>query len=210
MSVTALIFLGVLAILAASGYAIGNTATAAAAPAVDTGNGDGDETQGAMNVGSTSSGHNTDGSLTGSAITADTSTWPGAQPAYPNAAVWDICTAVALAEGYNGGVGVAPYDLNNPGDLSPGDESGQAVQGPPQEHDGSLIIDFATVEDGFIALYVKFFNIVSGNSKVYPKTLTWTQVANIYAGNSSAWVKNVTNYLGVNPSSTPAQYAGLV
>ena len=203
------IFLVLLAILAASGYAIGTTSVTAAATIPDTGSIDETDNEGTNNVATASTGYNSDGSLTGSEITSDTSTWPGAQAAYPNAAIWDICTAVALAEGYNQGSGVAPYDLNNPGDLSPGDESGQAVAGPPENHDGSLIIDFATVEGGFIALYVKFFNIVSGNSKVYPKTLTWTQVANIYAGNSSAWVKNVTNYLGVDPSSTPAQYAGL-
>ncbi|HMD53088.1 MAG TPA: hypothetical protein VKJ65_00860, partial [Phycisphaerae bacterium] len=199
------------AILAASGYAIGTTSATAAATIPDNGTDDGttDGTGSASNPNVPTTGYNSDGSLTGSAITSDTSTWPGAQAAYPNAAVWDICTAVALAEGYNQGSGVAPYNLNNPGDLSPGDEQGQAVAGPPENHDGSLIIDFATVEGGFIALYVKFFNIVSGNSKVYPKTLTWTQVANIYAGDSGDWLNNVTGYLGVQPSSTPAQYAGL-
>ena len=154
-------------------------------------------------------GHYSNGSLTGSEITNDPSTWPGVQSGFSNGSIWDIVTAVALAEGYNQGSGVAPYDLNNPGDLSPGDEQGQAVAGPPENHDGSEIIDFSTAEGGFIALYIKFFNIASGNSKVYPKTLTWTQVAAIYAGDSGNWVKNVTNYLGVNPSSTPAQYAGL-
>jgi len=203
------IFLSLLAILAASGYAIGTISATAAATIPDTGSIDETDNEGTNNVATASTGYNSDGSLTGSAITSDTSTWPGAQAAYPNAAVWDICTAVALAEGYNQGSGVAPYNLNNPGDLSPGDEQGQAVAGPPENHDGSLIIDFATVEGGFIALYVKFFNIVSGNSKVYPKTLTWTQVANIYAGDSGDWLNNVTGYLGVQPSSTPAEYAGL-
>jgi hypothetical protein len=150
-----------------------------------------------------------DGSLTGNYITADTSTWPGSQPAYPNAAVWDICTAVALAEGYNDGSGTAPYDLNNPGDLSPGDEAGQATAGAPESHGGSNIIHFATCEGGFVALYTKFFNIASGNSKVYPASWTWAQVAAKYAGDSADWLNNVTNYLGVDPASTPAQYAGL-
>jgi hypothetical protein len=207
-----LVFLGLLAVLAASGYAIGvtNTIAATTTPNPDNPNGiatDDTSTTTPSNLGGT--GYNSDGSLTGSAITNDPTTWPGAQAAYPNAAVWDICTAVALAEGYNGGPGVAPYDLNNPGDLSPGDEAGQAVAGPPQSHGGSSIIDFATVEGGFVALYVKFFNIITGNSRVYPKTATWAQVAQTYAGDSANWVKNVTNYLGVDPASTPAQYAGL-
>lgn len=149
---------------------------------------------------------NSDQSLTGSYIAPDPSTWPGATPLYPDQSVWNICTAVALAEGFNQGVGTAPYDLNNPGDLSPGDESGQAVAGPPQVHDGSSIIMFATCEGGFIALYKKFANIRAGKSKVYPVTATWTQVAKLYAGNWQNWLNNVTSYLGVDPNSTPAQY----
>jgi hypothetical protein len=209
VTTTTLVFLGLIGVLLASGYAIGTgTATAAATTPTD----DTDNTSNpnvVVTATSNGPGYNSDQSLTGSAITNDPSTWPGAQAAYPNGSVWDICTAVALAEGYNGGPGVAPYDLNNPGDLSPGDEAGQAVAGPPENHDGSNIIDFATVEGGFVALYVKFFNIVSGNSRVYPKTATWTQVAQTYAGDSANWLKNVTQYLGVDPSSTPAQYAGL-
>ena len=201
-----LVMLGLLAVLAASGWAVGSAASTSAASTPDTSQDGTDE----LNVDySVVGGYNSDSSLTGSVITSDQSTWPGAQAAYPNGSVWDICTAVALAEGYDEGSGTAPYDLNNPGDLSPGDESGQAVAGPPENHDGSEIINFATVEGGFVALYIKFFNIVSGNSKVYRKTLTWTQVAAIYAGDSGDWLKNVTNYLGVDPSSTPAQYAGL-
>jgi hypothetical protein len=210
MNVLAYVFIGAIAVLLASGYAIGSASSNAIIPTAD------DSLFGAIvdsnatttpvtNVGT----FNSDGSLTGSPITNDPSTYPGAQPAYPLGAVWDIVTAVALAEGFNQGNGTAPYDLNNPGDLSPGDEQGQATAGPPQAHGGSNIIFFATVEGGFIALYQKFFNIVTGNSTVYPKTLTWTQVAQKYAGNSAAWVANVTNYLGVAPSSTPAQYAGL-
>jgi hypothetical protein len=151
--------------------------------------------------------YNSDSSLTGAPITNDPSTWPGAMLGYANGQIWNICAAVALAEGYNGGIGVAPYDLNNPGDLSPGDEAGQETAGLPETHGGSTIICFATAEGGWIALYTKFSNIVNGVSRVYPATYTWAQVAAIYAGNSSAWLNNVTSYLGVEPSTTPAQYA---
>ena len=140
-----------------------------------------------------------DRSLTGSEITANPATWPGDDK------IWNICAAVAMAEGYNLGNGAAPFDLNNPGDLSPGDEDGQRTNGS-QPHGGSFVIVFVTSEGGWTALYHKFSNIVSGRSSVYPKSLTWSQVAAKYAGNSAAWVANVTNYLGVDPSSTPEQY----
>ena len=150
---------------------------------------------------------NSDQSLTGSFITPSSNSWPGPIPDYPDAACWNICAAVALAEGYNLGPGAAPYDLNNPGDLSPGDEAGQDISGPPQVHDGSSIIQFATAEGGWIALYTKFDNIRHGRSRVYPITATWAQVAKTYAGNSTAWLNNVTSYLGVDQSTTPAQYS---
>jgi hypothetical protein len=144
--------------------------------------------------------HQSDGSITGSQITNDPSTWPGSDN------TWNVCTAVALAEGFNLGNGTAPYDLNNPGDLSPGDENGEATAGPAQQHGGSAIIYFSVCEGGFRALYAKFNRIANGQSSAYPITYTWTQVASVYAGNASAWLTNVTSYLGVDPNSTPAQY----
>jgi len=145
-------------------------------------------------------GYKSDGSLTGAAITQNSSTWPG------NDAYDTICTAIALAEGYNQGSGVAPYDLNNPGDLSPGDENGQPTCGAAQYHGGSNVIFFCTVEAGWTALRTKFQNIVNGESSVYAATDSWATVAAKYAGNSGAWLTNVTNYLGVDPSTTPANY----
>jgi hypothetical protein len=144
--------------------------------------------------------HTSDGSLTGSQITQDPSTWPNSDK------IWTVCKAVANAEGYYRGAGTAPFDLNNPGDLSPGDEAGQQTCGNPQHHDGSAIVHFCTAEGGWRALYHKFENIVQGKSKVYPQTWTWQQVAQKFAGDSQNWLNNVTNYLGVSPSSTPAQY----
>jgi hypothetical protein len=149
---------------------------------------------------STTFGYKSDGSLTGAPITNNPATWPGADN-------YDaICTAIALAEGYNQGAGVAPYDLNNPGDLSPGDENGQSTCGNAQYHGGSNVIFFCTVEAGWTALRNKFVNIVSGDSDVYAVTDTWAVVASKYAGNSAAWLANVTNYLGVGTDTTPADY----
>lgn len=192
------LFLVAIALLVFVGYATGSSATSAILGSLGTGN----PTNETGVVVSKS-----DQSLTGSFITADPATWPGPTPEYPNANVWNICAAVARAEGFSEGPGAAPYDLNNPGDLSPGDEAGQAVAGPPQYHDGSSIVCFATCEGGFVALYTKFEHIVEGLSHVYPVTWTWAQVAKEYAGDSAAWLTNVTSYLGVDPSSTPASYA---
>jgi hypothetical protein len=144
--------------------------------------------------------YHSDGSLTGSTINGDPSTWPGTDK------IWNICIAVALAEGYNNGIGCAPFDLNNPGDLSPGDEAGQSTCGGAQEHGGSAIIVFCTAEAGWSALYTKFSNVVNGRSDVYTPSMTWTAIAHKYAGNWQAWLNNVTNYLGVDPNSTPYQY----
>jgi hypothetical protein len=144
--------------------------------------------------------YSSDSSITGSPITQDPSTWPNDDP------YWMICCAVATAEGYDDGDGAAPYDLNNPGDLSPGDEAGQSTCGGAQQHGGSAIIVFCTAEGGWRALYTKFSNIANGRSTVYPATWTWQQVSAKYAGNSVAWLNNVTAFLGVDPSTTPAQY----
>lgn len=197
-------FLIVIALLIAVGYATGNTVVAAAGtpspgpsplptPTPKT-------SKATSNTTVTSGGYKSDGSITGSAITNNASTWPGSDN------YWNICAAVALAEGYNQGQGVAPYDLNNPGDLSPGDENGQATCGSAQYHGGSNVIFFCTAEGGWAALRQKFINIVTGASSVYGSDDSWSTVASKYAGNSSAWLNNVTSYLGVDPSSTPADY----
>jgi hypothetical protein len=192
-------FVTLIVALIALGYTMGNSATASLQVTVNPASSVKPNATGSFHYAS-------DGSLTGLAITNDPATWPGTSPQFPNGNVWNICTAVALAEGYNQGVGTAPYDLNNPGDLSPGDEAGQTTCGPSEVHGGSAIILFCTAENGFIALYDKFERIVTGLSNVYPVTDTWAQVAAKYAGNSAAWLANVTNYLGVDPQSTPASY----
>jgi hypothetical protein len=143
---------------------------------------------------------NSDGSLTGAQITNDPNTWPGDDK------LWNICAAVALAEGYNRGPGFAPYDLNNPGDLGPGDEAGEETAGGAQWHGGSMIIVFSFAEGGWRALRMKFQHIISGLSSAYRATDSWQVVASKYAGNSANWLTNVTGYLGVDVNSTPAQY----
>lgn len=185
-------FLIALAILAAVGFATGSTQVTSAAASGG----------GATPASQPSSGiyYASDSSLTGAPITNDPNSWPGSDKVY------NICAAVAIAEGYNQGVGTAPYDLNNPGDLSPGDEGGQATCAVAQQHGGSSIIVFCTAEAGWQALHLKFSDIVNGASSVYPASWTWQQVAQKYAGSWQNWLTNVTNYLGVDPTSTPADY----
>jgi hypothetical protein len=127
-------------------------------------------------------------------ITNNPATWPGGDK------VWDVCRAIAFAEGANV-PGDAPDRFNNPGDLSIGDEHGQAVIGYVSLPDGEQLINFATKEAGWAALYTKISNIVAGRSSTYSPNMTWRQIAGKYAGNSSVWVNNVTNALGVSPDS---------
>jgi hypothetical protein len=133
-------------------------------------------------------------------ITADPSTWPQGDR------IWDVCRAIAAAEGYDQGRGAAPFDLNNPGDLSPGDEHGFATVGPAEFHGGSSIIHFAKPADGWNALRLKIQNIASGRSNVYSADWSWMQIAEKYAGDAANWSRNVAASLGVDVTSTLADY----
>lgn len=141
--------------------------------------------------------YSSDGSITGAPITEDAASWPNSDR------VWAICCAIATAEGYNQGAGYVPYDLNNPGDLSDGAQTYGS-----QHHSGSDVTVFPTAETGWQWLYNKVQNILAGASQVYGQDWTWAQVAATWAGNSRAWLNNVTAYLGVDPNSTPADYVG--
>jgi hypothetical protein len=138
--------------------------------------------------------YSSDGSLTGSPITQDSSTWPQSD------STWKICCAIATAEGYQNGAGVIPYDYNNPGDITDGSSTyGSGTNG---------ITTFPTAEVGWQALYNKLQNIISGGSSTYPSDWSWTQVGNLWAGGDANWATNVAQYLGVDPSETPADYGG--
>jgi hypothetical protein len=120
--------------------------------------------------------------------------------------IWNVCRAIAHAEGYDV-PGKAPQKLNNPGDLSPGDEHGFATAGPAEYHGGSYVIHFATPQDGWDALYAKFANIQSGDSMVYDADWTWNQIGAKYASDPN-WGSHVAAALGVDPNSTFADYVG--
>lgn len=132
-------------------------------------------------------------------ITSEVSTWPAGD------LVWQVCQAIALAEGANV-PGSAPDRYNNPGDLSQGDEHGQAVLGYITLPDGERLINFASKDGGWQALYSKINNIRIGASTVYSPSMTWNQIAQEYAGNATVWASNVAAALGVSPDSRFGDY----
>lgn len=139
--------------------------------------------------------YSSDASITGSEITNDQNSWPSGDQ------IWTIAQAIALAEGYNDGPGYVPYDLNNPGDISDG-----SVTYGGQQHSGSSVTTFPTAEVGWQWLYNKLNTISSGGSSVYKPSMTWTQIAQKWAGNWQPWLNNVTSALGVDPNSTFEEY----
>jgi hypothetical protein len=134
------------------------------------------------------------------AISDDPNTWPSGDD------VWNVCQAIALAEGYNKGGNAAPFRYNNPGDLSKGDEHGQQVTEYVKLGCGETIIHFSTAIGGWQALYAKISNIKNGVSLLYRPTMTWQEIAAKYAGNSSAWVSNVCATLQVQPTDQFQDY----
>lgn len=132
-------------------------------------------------------------------ITYDPSTWPGDEASDP---LWAIAHAIARAEGANV-PGSNPDRLNNPGDLSDG-----AAEFGFEPHSGSNVTHFPTKTTGWQWLYNKLSRIQAGQSAVYFPGMTWIQLAQKWAGDWSNWVANVSNYLGVDPNSTFADYTG--
>jgi hypothetical protein len=128
-------------------------------------------------------------------ITADPETWPKSDK------LWLLCCACANAEGYQRGPGAVPFDLNNPGDISDGRKTFGSSR-----HDGSEVTQFPTAEIGWQWLREKWERIVNGRSEVYPASWSFREVAREWAGDSDAWLHNVTQYLGVSADSIPAEY----
>jgi hypothetical protein len=124
------------------------------------------------------------------AITTDMESWPQGD------SIWDICRAIAKAEGYDIAT-AAPFKLNNPGDISDGAQTFGSEQ-----HSGSAVTHFPDAATGWNWLYTKIQNHINGKSKTYPVNLTITQFAKIYAANWSNWKTIVGQQLGIDPDST--------
>ncbi|SRR6266851_615274 len=127
-------------------------------------------------------------------ITFDESTWPSGNR------VWNVCRAIARAEGANV-EGSNPDRLNNPGDISDG-----GLKYGFEFHSGSSITRFPDKQTGWAWLYQKVSNIVAGKSTVYSASWTWTKLAQKWAGNWKPWVAIVTGSLGVSPDETVGSY----
>lgn len=133
------------------------------------------------------------GSCLGS-IDANPGTWPTGDR------IWDICRAIAYAEGANIS-GSVPDRTNNPGDISDGgSEYGHTAA------DGSNVTDFPDKATGWQWLYNKVSAIINGKSSVYDANWTIAQVSQKWAGNSGAWANNVASRLGVSTDSTWTDY----
>lgn len=132
----------------------------------------------------------------GNQITTDYTTWPSGD------AIWDICRAIAKAEGYD--TNGAAFKLNNPGDISDG-----AAQFGSQPHGGSNITTFPDAATGWNWLYNKISNHINGLSSTYPKTMTIDQFAHKYAGQWQPWERIVASELGVSVDTTFADYVGV-
>lgn len=127
-------------------------------------------------------------------ITSDRSTWPTGDR------LWAIAQAIAVAEGYNQ-PDSNPFRLNNPGDLS----DGFMVYGG-EPHSGSSVTRFPDAETGWQWLRNKLSRIAHGKSSVYSPQMTWSQIAQKWAGDWQNWVANVTRELGVSPESKFEDY----
>lgn len=129
-----------------------------------------------------------------SAITYDRATWPTGD------AVWDICQAIAHAEGADV-PNSNPDRLNNPGDLSDGSKTFGS-----ELHTGSNVTHFPDKQTGWTWLYNKVANIRDRKSHVFSPDMTWIQLAQKYAGNWQNWVKNVTDDLEVSLNDRVGDY----
>lgn len=134
-------------------------------------------------------------------ITSDRSTWPTGDK------IWQIAQAIAHAEGADVS-GTNPDKLNNPGDISDG-----ATQFGAEFHSGSNITHFPDKHTGWTWLYNKLANINAGRSRVYSRTMTWQEIAHDpatgatrWAGDWQNWSNNVAADLGVEPTSTFADF----
>lgn len=94
-----------------------------------------------------------------------------------------IAQAIAKAEGFYAG-NTLPRRMNNPGSITSG---GQLVQ-------------YASEQDGWNALYALIERILSGESAYYTPDMSVLQVAHVYTGEDKpeAWARIVAEQLGVS------------
>lgn len=110
-----------------------------------------------------------------------------------------LANAISQAEGF-GPAGNLPTRTNNPGDMELGDlgngtDAGKTI--------------FSSLIDGWQHLNKQVWLMLSGNSRVYSLSDTFSDVAQKYTGgdNASSWASNVASALGLSVSNTLEDYA---
>jgi hypothetical protein len=119
-------------------------------------------------------------------------------PGWSDPFMWDektraLAVAIATAEGFFASGNPLPARLNNPGDLK------------SRDADGNLVLtNYATVEEGWEALYRQCWLMISGRSRYYNPSMTFLQIAAPYTGNdnAAAWARNVASVLGMQADNT--------
>jgi hypothetical protein len=135
----------------------------------------------------------------GSALTASSATGSG-DAASSGKPLSDFARAIGVAEGY-GKPGARPTRNNNPGDM---------IFAPPASNytsksDGRYAV-FDNPQDGWQALEDELDFIRRGVSAHYKVTMTFFQMANVYAEGDANWAVNVAREVGAEPSETIEGY----
>lgn len=122
----------------------------------------------------------------------------------PSQPVQALAQAISVAEGF-GETGAIPTKANNPGDIT---DVGQNLPGDTGQRLGAGIIVFATVTDGWNALYAQCTRMLSGSDSLYPASASLQQVGGTYANDPVNWPANVAAQLGVSINTTLGEIAG--
>jgi hypothetical protein len=106
-------------------------------------------------------------------------------------AITSFANAIATAEGFFVS-GSRPQRNNNPGDLTV-DTTGTGIG-----KDGAFIV-YATISDGWDALYKQVRLMLTDASAYYNSGMTIRDIASIYTSTEqSSWAANVANALGIS------------
>ena len=122
----------------------------------------------------------------------------------PSQPVMALASAISVAEGF-GETNAIPTRANNPGDIT---DVGQNLPGDTGQRLGQNIIVFATVTDGWNALYAQCQRMLSGTDPLYPASDTLQAAGGTYANDPVNWPANVASQLGVSINTTLGQLAG--
>jgi hypothetical protein len=121
-------------------------------------------------------------------------------PAWCTTRVQELAHAIARTEGF-GRVGTIPTRYHNPGDIRA--HRGTHFPGQVGLNKRGYVI-FKNDAAGWAALYHQIEKVIAGESIHYTVNMTLKQFSRKYA-TSPLWVKNVSRFLQVTPSTTLAE-----